>query len=89
MKKDKNIIMNTLKRIAGIIWIILGPVAIYYLVKTGIAETHKKPVIDTKIQWAVFVIVFIPIAIGIMIFGYYAIKGEYDHLPESSAEITD
>ena len=81
--------MNTIKRIAGVLWVILGPLAIYYLVKTAIAEINKKPVIDTKIQWAVFIIVFIPIAIGIMIFGFYAIKGEYDHLPESSAEITD
>ena len=70
-----------------VIWMILGPVAIYYLVKTAAAEIAKKPVIDTKIQWAVFVIVFIPIAIGITIFGYYAFKGEYDHLPESSREI--
>ena len=81
--------MNTIKRIAGVFWIILGPLAVYYLVKTAIGEINKKPVIDTKIQWAVFIIVFIPIAIGVMIFGYYAIKGEYDHLPESSAEITD
>jgi len=81
--------MNTIKRIAGVLWVILGPLAIYYLVKTAIDEINKKPVIDTKIQWAVFIVVFIPIAIGIMIFGYYAIKGEYDHLPESSAEITD
>ena len=81
--------MNTIKRIAGVLWIILGPLAIYYLVKTAIGEINKKPVIDTKIQWAVFIIVFIPIAIGIMIFGYYAIKGEYDHLPESSTEITE
>lgn len=81
--------MNTIKRIAGILWIFLGPFAIYYLVKTAISEISKKPVIETKIQWAVFVIVFIPIAIGIMIFGYYAVKGGYDHLPESSAEIND
>jgi hypothetical protein len=81
--------MNTIKRIAGILWIVLGPLAIYYLVKTAMEEINKKPAVDTKIQWGVFVIVFIPIAIGIMIFGYYAIKGEYDHLPESSAEITD
>ena len=81
--------MNTLKRISGILWIVLGPLAIYYLVKTAMEEINKKPAVDTKIQWGVFVIVFIPIAIGIMIFGYYAIKGEYDHLPESSAEITD
>ena len=81
--------MNTLKRIAGILWIIAGPLAIYYLARTTINEINKKPVIDTKIQWAVFVIVFVPIAIGIIIFGFYAIKGEYDHLPGSSAEITD
>ena len=79
--------MNAIKRYLGVIWIILGPVAIYYLVKTAASEIAKKPVIDTKIQWAVFVIVFIPIAIGITIFGYYALKGEYDHLPESSREI--
>jgi predicted Na+-dependent transporter len=81
--------MNAIKRMAGILWIIAGPFAIYYLVKTAMSEISKKPVIDTKIQWAVFVIVFIPIAIGIVIFGWFAIKGDYDHLPESSAEITD
>jgi len=81
--------MNVLKRISGILWIIAGPLAIFYLIRTGISEINKKPVIDTKIQWAVFIIVFIPIAIGIIIFGFYAIKGEYDHLPDSSADITD
>jgi len=50
-------------------------------------EMEKKPVIDTKIQWLVFIIVFIPIAIGLILFGVFALKGEYDHLPESSAEI--
>ena len=81
--------MNALKRSAGILWIIAGPLAIYYLIRTAINEINKKPLIDTKIQWAVFVIVFIPIAIGIVIFGFYAIKGEYDRLPDSSADISD
>lgn len=79
--------MNTIKRFAGILWIITGPLAIYYLINTALQEIAKKPIIDTKIQWAVFVIIFIPIAIGIMIFGWFALKGEYDHLPESSEEI--
>jgi hypothetical protein len=79
--------MNTIKRWLGIVWLLLGPVAIYFLIKTAAEEIAKKPVLDTKIQWAVFVIVFIPIAIGMIIFGYYAIKGEYDHLPESSKEL--
>ena len=81
--------MNYIKKFAGIIWILLGPLAIYYLVNTALSEIEKKPVIDTKIQWAVFVIVFIPIAIGIIIFGWYALKGDYHHLPESSAEVED
>jgi purine-cytosine permease-like protein len=79
--------MNTIKRVAGILWIILGPLAIFYLIKTAMEEIAKKPVIDTKIQWLVFVVIFIPIAIGIMIFGWFALKGEYDRLPESSAEV--
>jgi predicted Na+-dependent transporter len=79
--------MNNIKRWLGVVWMLMGPIAIFYLIKTAANEIAKKPVIDTKIQWAVFVIVFIPIAIGIVIFGYYAFKGEYDHLPESSKEI--
>jgi len=70
--------MNQLKRIAGIIWMLLGPVTVFYLIKTAANEIAKKPVIDTKIQWGVFVVIFIPIAIGLTIFGYYALKGEYD-----------
>jgi len=81
--------MNTIKRFAGIVWMLMGPVAIFYLIRTAGEEIAKKPVLDTKIQWIVFVVIFIPIAIGIMIFGWYAFKGEYDHLPESSAELED
>jgi len=81
--------MNKLKRFAGIIWILLGPLAIFYLVQTASKEIVKKPVIDTKIQWGVFVVVFIPIAIGLVFFGYFALRGDYDHLPESSEELSD
>ncbi|KYP15704.1 DUF6814 family protein [Flavihumibacter sp. CACIAM 22H1] len=81
--------MNQLKRYLGIVWMALAPIAIFYLIKTAAAEISAKPVIDTKIQWGVFVVVFIPIAIGLGLFGYYAFKGEYDHLPDRSDEITD
>lgn len=81
--------MNQLKRYAGIIWILLGPLAAVYLVRTAMGEVAKKPVLDTYIQWGVFIIVFIPIALGMLLFGYFAWKGEYDHLPESSAEIEE
>lgn len=61
-----------------------GPLAVFFLVRTALDEIEKKPVIDTKIQWIVFVVVFIPIAIGLVIFGYFAWKNEYDRLPEDS-----
>lgn len=81
--------MNRIKRFAGIIWMALGPIACYFLISTALSEIAKKPVLDTKIQWGVFVLVFLPIAIGLVIFGYYALKGEYDHLPQNSTDITD
>jgi hypothetical protein len=79
--------MNLIKRYLGLAWMALGPLALFYLVRTALAEIESKPVIDTKIQWAVFLVVFIPICIGLCIFGYFAWKGEYDHLPENSGEI--
>lgn len=79
--------MNAIKKHLGIVWMALGPVAIYYMIKTAAAEIAAKPVIDTKIQWAVFIIVFVPIAIGLVIFGWYAFKNEYQQLPESSKEV--
>ncbi len=79
--------MNQIKRMAGILWMLLAPLGVFYLLKTAASEIAAKPVLDTKIQWGVFVVVFIPIAIGMVIFGWYAFKGEYDHLPESSDEL--
>ncbi|MFT3825879.1 MAG: hypothetical protein QM731_18310 [Chitinophagaceae bacterium] len=79
--------MNSLKRALGFIWMLAGPVVVFYLIKTAAEEIARKPVIDTKIQWAVFIIVFLPISIGLSIFGYYAVKGEYDKLPQRSDEI--
>ena len=79
--------MNALKRYAGLLWMIAGPVLIFLLFKTALPEIAKNPVMDTRIQWGVFVIIFIPIAIGFSLFGWFAFKGDYDHLPESSDEI--
>jgi len=71
--------MNKLKKYAGLICIAIGPIAMYYLIITASSQIIAKPEIDTKIQWAVFGIVFLPIAFGLMLFGYYAFKGEYDN----------
>ena len=81
--------MNTAKRWAGWLWICAGPVLLFLLIRTAILEVNRNPVLDTRIQWGVFVVVFVPIAIGLVIFGWFAWKGYYDHLPETSSELED
>jgi len=83
--------MNILKKILGVVWLLLAPVVIYFLVSGAI--THIDPAgkkdINNPVIWVIIILIFTPIAIGLMIFGWYALKGEYDHLPESSEEIAD
>ncbi len=69
--------INLLRKWLGWVWMLLGPLSIFYLVKTAAAEIALNPVTDTRIQWGVFIIVAIPIAIGLVVFGWYAWKGEY------------
>jgi hypothetical protein len=83
--------MNVFKRILGIVWLLSGPVVIYFLVSGAISniDSHGKKDINNPVIWIIIIAIFTPIVIGLMIFGWYAWKGEYDHLPESSAEISD
>ena len=84
--------MNAIKKYLGIIWILLAPSIIIFLFwqaadKIGMASEATKA--NITLQWSIILIIFFPICIGLLIFGYYAVKGYYEHLPESSAEITD
>ncbi len=97
--------MNNLKRGLGIIWMILGPAAIIFMIwqaadKIGIAREQvqlatteaaksaaSSNATNTILQWCIIIAVFLPIATGLVIFGKYALAGEYDGLPESSQEL--
>jgi hypothetical protein len=78
--------MNGLKKALGVFWIILGPASILFmfvqaldkigLAAEGVAKTN------TTLQWGIILFIFIPISAGLVIFGYYSLKGEYDKLPE-------
>jgi hypothetical protein len=83
--------MNAVKKILGIIWLLLAPVVIYFLVSGAIAHIDPagKKDINNPIIWVIIIAIFTPIAIGLMIFGWYAFRGEYDHLPESSVELEE
>jgi hypothetical protein len=81
--------MNAVKKYLGIIWLLLGPAVIFFLVSGAIQNIDPggKKDINNPIIWIIIIAIFTPVAIGLMIFGWYALKGEYDHLPESSQDV--
>jgi Na+/H+-dicarboxylate symporter len=83
--------MNYLKRYLGIIWLLIAPAVIFFLVSGAIKYIDLKGTkdINNPVIWIIIISIFTPIAIGLMIFGWYALNNEYHHLPESSKELED
>jgi hypothetical protein len=83
--------MNALKKFLGVLWIILGPVIILFLIFQAIDKISLAAQgidrTNTTLQWGIIILIFIPICAGLMIFGYYSYKGEYDKLPGNSREL--
>ncbi|MBS1741458.1 MAG: hypothetical protein JST81_00370 [Bacteroidetes bacterium] len=84
--------MNAIKKLLGFVWMLLAPAIVGFLFwqaadKIGKATEATKA--NVTLQWSIILIIFLPICIGLLIFGFYSLKGYYDHLPENSAEITD
>ena len=70
---------GAVKRIMGFVWIIIAPVIIFFLISGAINNIgNGSKDINKPIPWIIIITIFTPIASGLMIFGYYAIKGEYD-----------
>ena len=81
--------MNAFKRWLGIILLLIAPLIIFALVNgalTNIDPNGKKD-INNPVIWIIIITIFTPIALGLMIFGWYAFRGEYDELPRRSREL--
>jgi hypothetical protein len=78
--------MNSVKRILGYLWILIGIASIIILIAGAIQniDLHGKADINKPVPWIIIIAIFTPIAIGLIIFGYYAIKDEYKSLPSDS-----
>jgi len=80
--------MNSTKKILGFVWMLLAPVVIILLVAGAIINIgHGNKEINQPIPWIIIIAIFTPIAIGLFIFGYYCVKGEYSKLPGNSEEL--
>ena len=81
--------MDALKKILGIVWMLLAPALIILMFNQFITEipllkaaieAGKKPASElesTYIFWIITITIFVPISAGLGLFGYYALKGEY------------
>jgi len=83
--------MDALKRYFGLLFLVLAPLLIFELVSGAIEniDTAGKKDINNPVIWIIIIAIFTPIAIGLVIFGWYAFRGEYDHLPHSSKELDE
>lgn len=81
--------MNAIKKYFGLIWLLLAPLVIFELVNGAIQhiDTAGKKDINNPVIWIIIIAIFTPIAIGLVIFGWYAFRGEYDHLPQKSKDL--
>ena len=81
--------MNAFKKFLGIFWLLIAPLVIYALIDGAIQNIDPagKKDINNPVIWIIIIAIFTPIAIGLMIFGWYAFRGEYDQLPESSKQL--
>jgi hypothetical protein len=81
--------MDSLKRALGYLWILIGVAAVVVLVVGAVMniDLNGSADINKPIPWTIIIVIFTPISIGLMIFGWYAIKGEYNKLPTSSQDL--
>ncbi len=82
--------MNTIKKILGLVWMFLAPAIIWFLASQAIQKIAAATTLtksNVSLQWVIILTIFTPICIGFFIFGYYAFKGEYAHLPSSSKDL--
>ncbi len=72
--------MDSLKRILGLVWALLGPAIIIGMIWQAVNElSHVKPekIQETYIFWIIVIAIFVPIALGLTLFGVYALRNEY------------
>jgi nitric oxide reductase large subunit len=71
--------MNKLKKTLGVVWIILGLAAGYYLIINQALPKFNSNKSDDLIPAIIYAFILTPIIVGgLIIFGKYCLQGEYD-----------
>ena len=71
--------MNSIKRALGIVWILIGLVAGYYLIISQAIPFFTSDKSEDLVPAIIYAFVLAPIiAGGLVVFGWFAVKGQYD-----------
>lgn len=71
--------MNKIRRIGGILWILLGLAGGYYLIVNQAVPKFRSDKSEDLIPAIIYAFILTPIIVGgLLIFGKYALQGEYD-----------
>ena len=72
--------MKMINKLSGILMMLLAPALLFLLIYGAWANINPlgKDDISKPIPWVIIIGVFTPIAIGLFMFGLYAVSGEYD-----------
>jgi hypothetical protein len=72
--------MDIIKRIIGVLCMLIAPYAAFLLTTNGIAKIAAADAANktnATTQWSILIIIFLPVMAGLFIFGLYGAKGEY------------
>ena len=75
--------MGIIKKIVGVLCMILAPVAAYLLTSEGIKKIAAALPADkanATTQWSILILIFMPVMAGLLLFGWYAVKGEFEEI---------
>ena len=70
--------MNAIKRILGILWILIGAYAVYYLIVNQAISLWEKGG-ENRIPAVIYTVILCPMIAGALgMFGLYSLQGEFD-----------
>ncbi len=73
--------MDTIKRILGVVWMALGLAAGYYLIVSQAIPQFSSGRSEDLVPAIIYTFILMPIITGgLCIFGWYALRGEYDEV---------
>lgn len=72
--------MKAVKKILGLVWMLLAPAIVFLLLQGAVThiDLNGTKDINNPVIWIIIITIFTPIAAGLFIFGWYALRDEFE-----------